>query len=89
MSNIRINYQFNNHKRLIIITDTANKIEFRAEVNMVWDSTSVENWIAEVFDRFIFIRSQKNRVEEPACIKADTDTLLFKYDGKKMDEVEE
>ena len=80
MSNIRINYQFKDHKRLIIITDTENKIEYRAEVNMVWASASTENWISEAFDRFIFIRNQKKRCE-PACVKADTDTILFKYDG--------
>ena len=80
MSNVRINYQFKDHKRLIIITDTENKIEFRAEANMVMNTGSAENWISEAFDRFIFIRNQKNRVE-PACVKADTDTILFKYDG--------
>lgn len=80
MSNIRINYQFKDHKRLIIITDTENKIEYRAEANMVLDTASAENWIAEAIDRFIFIRNQKNRVE-PACVKASTDNILFKYDG--------
>ena len=47
---------------------------------MVLNTESAENWISEAFDRFIFIRNQKNRVE-PACVKADTATILFKYDG--------
>ena len=66
MSNVRINYQFKDHKRVIIITDTENKIELRVEVNMMLDDASVKNWIASVFDRYIFIKDQKNRCE-PSC----------------------
>ena len=66
MSNVRINYQFKDHKRLIIITDTENKIEVRVEVNMMLDDASVKKWISSVFDRYIFIKDQKNRCE-PIC----------------------
>ena len=66
MSNIRINYQFKDHKRLIIITDTENKIELRVEVNMMLDDASVKNWIASAIDRYIFIKNQKKRCE-PRC----------------------
>ena len=66
MSNVRINYQFKDHKRLIIITDTENKIELRVEVNMMLDDASAKNWIASVFDRYIFIKDQKNKCE-PIC----------------------
>ena len=80
MSNVRINYQFKDHKRLIIITDTENKIEVRVEVNMMLDDASVKNWIASVFDRYIFIKDQKNRCE-PSCkgkgIEAEEDGGLI------------
>ena len=66
MSNVRINYQFKDHKRVIIITDTENKIEVRVEVNMMLDDASVKKWIASVFDRYIFIKNQKKRCE-PSC----------------------
>ena len=66
MSNVRINYQFKDHKRLIIITDTENKIEVRVEVNMMLNDASVKNWIASAVDRYIFIKNQKKRCE-PRC----------------------
>lgn len=80
MSNVRINYQFKDHKRLIIITDTENKIELRVEDNMMLDDASVKNWIASTFDRYIFIKDQKNSCE-PICegkgIKAEDDGLII------------
>ena len=84
MSNVRINYQFKDHKRLIIITDTENKIEVRVEVNMMLDDASVKKWISSVFDRYIFIKDQKNRCE-PSCkgkgIEAEEDGGLIIKDG--------
>ena len=81
MSNIRINYQFKDHKRIIIITDTENKIEVRVEVNMMLDDASVKKWISSVFDRYIFIKDQKKRCE-PRCkingIEEEDDGLIIK-----------
>ena len=81
MSNVRINYQFKDHKRVIRITDTANKIDLRVEVNMMLDDASAKNWIASVFDRYIFIKNQKKRCE-PRCkvkgIEEEDDGLIIR-----------
>ena len=71
-----------------MITDTENKIELRVEVNMMLDDASVKNWIANTFDRYIFIKDQKNRCE-PICegkgITVEADGLIIK--GETPDDI--
>ena len=90
MSNVRINYQFKDHKRVIIITDTEDKIELRVEVNMMLDDASVKNWIASAIDRYIFIKNQKKRCE-PRCkvksIEKEDDGLTLTFKAEVPDDV--
>ena len=97
----RIEYSFENHNRKILIVDNRQGLKFSAEIDRVMNSQEVESWLKEVFDRYKFIRAQKENAdaqldmsEEGFVVHAMMDKEAVEWLNKqgmlrKMDEVEE
>ena len=97
----RIEYSFENHNRKILIVDNRQGLKYSAEIDRVMNSQEVESWLKEVFDRYKFIRAQKENAdaqldmsEEGFVVHATMDKEAVEWLNKqgmlrKMDEVEE